>query len=130
AVGPTALTCLLIFGALSGKAAPGSAEWVALAGWLAVLSGLIQIGLGTLRQGWLMDLVSSPVLMAFTQAAALLIITSQLPGMLGVSGSLGEIGSWHWPSAVLGALSLLFILACRRLRPSVPAVFLLLVVTA
>lgn len=130
AVGPTALTCLLVFGALSGKAAPGSAEWVALAGWLAALSGLMQIGLGALRQGWLMDLVSSPVLMAFTQAAALLIITSQLPAMLGMGWNAGTIESWHWPSAVLGGLSLFFILACKRLRPSVPAVFLLLVVTA
>src|SRR5690606_12613392 len=40
AVGPTALTCLLIYGALSGMAEPGSAQWVALAGWLAVLSGV------------------------------------------------------------------------------------------
>src|SRR5690606_1098087 len=45
AVGPTALTCLLVYGALSGMAQPGSLEWVALAGWLAVLSGLIQMGL-------------------------------------------------------------------------------------
>src|SRR5690554_2868813 len=46
AVGPTALTCLLVFGALSGMAEPGSAQWVLLAGWLALLSGLIQMTLG------------------------------------------------------------------------------------
>src|SRR5690554_5772073 len=33
AAGPTALTCLLIFGSLSGLAEPGSSEWVMLAGW-------------------------------------------------------------------------------------------------
>lgn len=130
AVGPTALTCLLVYGALTGMAEPGSAQWVALAGWLAVLSGLIQLALGALRQGWLMDLVSSPVLMAFTQAAALLIITSQVPAMLGMTGGLGSLESWHLPSAVLGGVSLVFILACKRLRPSVPAVFFLLVVAA
>lgn len=130
AVGPTALTCLLIFGSLSGLAEPGSSEWVMLAGWLAILSGLFQIGLGALRQGWLMDLVSSPVLMAFTQAAALLIITSQVPGMLALEWSAGGIESWHVPSAILGLGSLLCILACKRLQPSVPAVFLLLVLTA
>lgn len=130
AVGPTALTCLLVFGALSGMAEPGSAQWVLLAGWLALLSGLFQMGLGALRQGWLMDLVSSPVLMAFTQAAALLIITSQLPALLALEwrGNLPQ--SWHAPSAVLGVVSLAFILACKRLRPSIPAVFFLLVVTA
>lgn len=133
AVGPTALTCLLIYGALSGMAEPGSPQWVALAGWLAVLSGVFQIGLGMLRQGWFMDLVSSPVLMAFTQAAALLIITSQLPTMLGmdtVSGWALSPAAIHWPSAGLGVLSVVLLLAFRRLRPSIPAVFLLLVLTA
>lgn len=130
AVGPTALTCLLVYGALSGMAQPGSLEWVALAGWLAVLSGLIQMGLGALRQGWLMDLVSSPVLMAFTQAAALLIITSQLPSLLSLEWGTGAVQSWHLPSALLGVVSLAFILACKRLRPSVPAVFVLLLFTA
>lgn len=130
AVGPTALTCLLVFGALTGMAEPGSGEWVLLAGWLALLSGLFQIGLGALRQGWLMDLVSSPVLMAFTQAAALLIITSQLPALLALEWADGSITSWHMPSAILGIVSLGFILVCKRLRPSLPAVFILLVLTA
>src|SRR5690606_1620143 len=83
-----------------------------------------------LRQGWLMDLVSSPVLMAFTQAAALLIITSQLAGLLALPWSDGVVHDWHPPSAILGLLSLAFILARKRLRPSLPAVFFLLVVTA
>lgn len=130
AVGPTALTCLLVFGALSGMAEPGSAQWVLLAGWLALLSGLFQMGLGALRQGWLMDLVSAPVLMAFTQAAALLIITSQLPALLGLEWGGAVVQFRHVPSAILGLVSLLFILACKRLRPAVPAVFLLLVITA
>ncbi|NLC36682.1 MAG: SulP family inorganic anion transporter [Alcaligenaceae bacterium] len=130
AVGPTALTCLLVFGALSGLAEPGSAQWVVLAGWLALLSGVFQISLGFLRQGWLMDLVSAPVLMAFTQAAALLIITSQLPALLTLGWGSGMAPVWHPPSAVLGLAAVGFILACKKLRPSIPAVFLLLLVTA
>lgn len=130
AVGPTALTCLLIYGALSGMAEPGSAQWVTLAGWLAVLSGLFQLALGALRQGWLMDLVSAPVLMAFTQAAALLIITAQLPALLALEPGMSLLSAWHGPSAVLGLASVAFILVCKRLRPSVPAVFLLLVLAA
>lgn len=130
AVGPTALTSLLVFGALSGMAEPGSAHWVLLAGWLALLSGVFQIALGALRQGWIMDLVSSPVLMAFTQAAALLIITSQLPALLALDWTNGAVQQWHLPAAVLGLVSLAFILACKRLKPSIPAVFFLLVITA
>lgn len=130
AVGPTALTCLLVYGALSGMAEPASGEWVLLACWLALLSGAFQIGLGLLRQGWLMDLVSSPVLMAFTQAAALLIITSQLPGLLAIERGAAGFESWNAAPAALGTVSLLVILACKKLRPSLPAIFILLVLTA
>ena len=130
AVGPTALTCLLIYGALSGMAEPASGEWVLMAAWLALLSGAFQIALGLLRQGWLMDLVSSPVLMAFTQAAALLIITSQLPDLLAIAGDLWSPQSWHAGAALLGCITLALILLGKRLRPSLPAVFILLVLTA
>src|SRR5690606_39992625 len=50
-----------LFRSLSGMAEPGTPQWVLLAGWLALMSGVFQIGLGLLRQGWLMDLVSAPV---------------------------------------------------------------------
>jgi sulfate permease, SulP family len=73
-VGPTALTCLMVSASLTGLAAPGSARWIELAMWLALLSGVLQIALGYLRSGWLLSLVNAPVLMAFTQGAAVLII--------------------------------------------------------
>src|SRR5690606_28400791 len=82
AVGPTALTSLLIFGSLSGMAEPGSAHWVLLAAWLALLSGGIPMPLGALRKGWLLGWASSSVLTAVTQAAGLRIITSPMPATL------------------------------------------------
>lgn len=88
-VGPTALTALLIGASLTGMAEPGSAEWVALAAWMAILSGLVQALLGAVRFGWLLNLVTSPVLNGFTQAAALLILASQLPALLGLRTT------WH-----------------------------------
>ena len=83
-VGPTALTCLLIYASLTPLATPGSPQWVELAVWLALMSGGLQVALGAARFGWLLNLVNSPVLMAFTQGAAVLIISSQLPALLGL----------------------------------------------
>ena len=57
AVGPTALTCLLVSASLTPLAMPGSAEWVQLAVWLALLSGALQVLLGAVRFGWLLNLV-------------------------------------------------------------------------
>jgi SulP family sulfate permease len=59
-VGPTALSALLIGASLTGMAEPGSAQWVVLAAWMAILSGLVQWSLGVVRAGWLLNLVTSP----------------------------------------------------------------------
>lgn len=141
-VGPTALTALMVGSALAGLAPPGSAEWVNLAVWLALLVGALQMALGFARFGWLLNVISAPVLMGFTQAAALLILTSQIPALLGFKGSSGDLltQSWsylsqlgqthlppmHGESALFGLVSLVFLLLAKRLVPRLPAVVLLM----
>src|SRR5512133_3576159 len=87
-VGPSALSSVLVGASLAGLAEPGSAHWVMLAVWLALLSGGVQLALGATGASWVLNLVSSPVLAGFSQAAALLIIASQIPALLGLQGSL------------------------------------------
>jgi sulfate permease, SulP family len=132
-VGPTALSCLLVSASLSGMAEPGSVLWVQLAIWLAVLSGLLQLALGAGGYGWLLNLISSPVMTGFTQAAALLIIGSQLPALLGLP--LGITGFFSGPLAgefdlqalLFGVLGLALLLAARRWAPRLPAIMLVVV---
>ena len=83
--GPVALTCLLTAGALSGAAVAGSVEYVGLAALLALIVGAARLLIGLLRWGGIAWLMSEPVLRGFTLAAALLIISSQLPAALGAS---------------------------------------------
>lgn len=124
-VGPTALSCLLVGSSLTGLAEPGSARWVELAVWLALLTGALQVALGFLRFGWLLNIISSPVLMGFTQAAALLIISSQLPALLGFKAGWSQ---WltqpgiHGASAAFGLASLALLVLVRRWRPAFPSV--------
>ncbi|QIM53355.1 SulP family inorganic anion transporter [Hydrogenophaga crocea] len=131
-VGPTALTCLLVGSSLAPLAAPGSAQWVQLAVWLALLTGLLQVVLGAARFGWLLNLVNSPVLMAFTQAAAVLIIASQLPALLGFAdgAALLALHGWQPVSLAFGAGALLALVAARRLRPGFPSVLALVLASA
>jgi SulP family sulfate permease len=124
-VGPTALTCLLVSSSLAGLAAPGSAQWVALAVWLALLSGGLQLILGIGRFGWLLNLVSSPVLTGFTQGAAILILASQLPRMIGLQGSLGSLldnPHINVTSTAFGLSSLAALLLGKRWWPRFPVV--------
>lgn len=126
-VGPTALTAILISASLAGMAEPGSADWVNLTVWLSLMTGLLQVGLGFARFGWLLNLVSSPVLMAFTQGAGVLIIASQLPALLGLTHgwpSLWQPQHMDLASLLFGLVSLLVLVLARRWRPTFPTVLL------
>jgi SulP family sulfate permease len=131
-VGPTALTCLLVSASLTGLAQPGSPEWVSLAVWLALMSGMVQVLLGFARFGWLLNLVNSPVLMAFTQGAAVLIISSQLPSLIGLShwGGMADPAAWHLPALGFGLAALGLLMLVRRWRPGFPSVLVLVVLSA
>ncbi|MEY4364464.1 MAG: hypothetical protein RLZZ24_1816 [Pseudomonadota bacterium] len=132
-VGPTALTAMLVSASLAGMAPPGSPQWVNLAVWLSLFTGVMQLALGYARFGWLLNLVSSPVLMAFTQAAAVCIISSQLPALLGMPhgwSSLGEPQTWDVPSLLLGVACLALLMAVRRWRPTFPTVLLVVLGSA
>ena len=129
-VGPAALTCVLIGASLTGMAEPGSPEWVALAVWLSLLSGAIQLLLGLGNYGWLINLVSAPVMMGFTQAASLLIMASQVPGLLGIQAWHWHVPSWpawltSW-SALFGLGSLLLLLVLRHFKPRWPGIMIVM----
>ncbi|AOS81135.1 MULTISPECIES: SulP family inorganic anion transporter [Hydrogenophaga] len=132
AVGPTALTCLLVSASLTPLATPGSAEWVQLAMWLALLSGALQVLLGAVRFGWLLNLVNSPVLMAFTQAAAVLILASQVPALTGFQSwhAIADGAGWHAPGLGFGLAALAALVAARRLRPGLPSVLAVVLASA
>jgi len=131
-VGPTALTSLLIGASLTGLAEPGSAQWVALAAWMALLTGVLQLLLGLVRFGWLLNLVTSPVLSGFTQAAALLILASQLPALAGLRVPLGELlaspALRHFDllGAGMGVGSIAALALAKRFWPGFPAVIVVM----
>lgn len=133
-VGPTALTSLLVGASLAPLAVPGSHEWVALAVWLTLLSGAMQLLLGVARFGWLLRLVNSPVLMGFTQGAAVLITLSQLPALLGFTGrSYEQLLQGPPPDFLaiafgLGGMAMLWF--GKRIAPRFPTTMALVAVSA
>ena len=99
AVGPVAVISLMTASAASAVASQGTAEYLEAAITLAALSGVMLFILGVLRLGFLANLLSHPVISGFITASGILIATSQLKHILGVSA-----GGDNWPE-MLGSLA-------------------------
>lgn len=110
-VGPVAVTALMTAALLAPMAAIGSAEYLQLAIWLALLSGVLLFVLGLLRMGFLANFLSHPVISGFISGASLLILLSQLPHMLGLSSLPATPGQlveqWQPASALVLGMGLL-----------------------
>jgi SulP family sulfate permease len=134
--GPVALTALLTAASLSAFAQPGSDIWVALAVALALGAGLIQAVAGFARLGRLVERLPASLMLGFVNAAALVILLSQLPTLLGVrvpSGAgvadavralLAGLPSANVVTAAFGIASLLALLGLRRVWPRFPGALL------
>lgn len=132
-VGPSALSSVLVGASLIGLAEPGSGQWVALAVWLALLAGTLQLVVGGTGSAWVLNLVSSPVLTGFSQAAAVLIIASQLPRLLGLQGPLSSLldgPRFDMEGMAYGLVSVALFELGKRRFPKVPMVLLVLAAAA
>ena len=141
ATGPVAIVSLLTAAALEPIAVAGSDAFVAYAVLLALMVGLFQLALGALRLGVLVNFLSHPVVIGFTNAAAIIIATSQLGKLFGVSvekaphhyetvwNTLLAASDTHWPTLALGVLAFAIILVLRRISPRIPTVLVAVVVT-
>lgn len=133
--GPVAVTSLLTYGALTSLGDPFTARFALLAGLLAILVGLIRLGIGLVGAGPIAYLMSQPVVVSFTSAAAILIASSQIPGLLGVEGeggnpflsavgALADPGQWRLADVLLGGGAIAVMLLGRRASPLFPAALL------
>jgi SulP family sulfate permease len=133
--GPTAMTSLLTLGALTAIAAPFTPDYVKLAALLALIVGVVRILVGALRGGTVAYLMSQPVVAGFTAAAGLLIVASQVPPMLGVSGNpsspirsaaeaLLDPAAWEVAALAMSVVAVVVIIGGRRVHPLFPGVLL------
>ena len=84
AVGPVAVASLMTAAAVGQFATQGTPEYLGAAVALAMVSGLLLIGMGLLRLGFLANFLSHPVISGFITASGIQIAAGQLGPMLGV----------------------------------------------
>ena len=139
-LGPDSSISPMIFAALMPLLAGGDMHRaIALAGMLAVIVALIEIGLGIGRLGFVADLLSSEVQVGYMNGLAVIIIVGQLPKLFGFStdaegfgpelkafvlGLDGTVGA----ALVVGLGVLAILLVLPRFTKVVPAVLVGIVV--
>ena len=142
ATGPVAMASLISATTIQVIAPQGGEAYIAYSLLLACMVGLLRFGLGVLRLGLLVNLLSSPVIVGFTNAAALIIGTSQLHKLLGVEAQRGDshllmvarvaevaLLDVHWPTLGMAVLAGGLLLGLRHLGRSLPHVLLTVVAT-
>ncbi len=142
ATGPVAVVSIMTAAALEPLATPGSAQFIAYAVLLAFMVGLFQFLLGLFRLGVVVNLLSHPVIVGFTNAAALIIAGSQLARFFGVHVDKAPQYAItilrvfraasvyiHWPTLLLGLVAIGIMVLVKKWSAKVPSVLIAVAVT-
>lgn len=141
ATGPVAVVSLLTASAIEPLAVSGGEGYFVYAVILAFMVGMVQLILGVVRLGMMVDFLSHPVVTGFTNAAAIIIATSQLSKIFGVDVDRAEYhyqvvwdtlkAGWENPHLftlliAIGSLTLMIVL--KKYLPKLPNVLIAVIV--
>ena len=142
ATGPVAVVSIMTAASLEPLAVSGSTPFIAYAVILAFMVGLFQFLLGLFRLGVVVNLLSHPVIVGFTNAAALVIASSQLSKFFGVHvdkaphyyATMARVVQAaavfiHWPTFFLGLSAVVIMLAVKKWSARAPCVLIAVVLT-
>ncbi len=141
ATGPVAVVSLLTASALVPLAKVGSPEFIGLAILLALMVGLVQLALGVFRLGVVVNFLSHPVIVGFTNAAAVIIGLSQLNKIFGVPmprsehfindiwAVLQQLGNTHAPTLIMGVAAFAIMWGLKTYLPRIPGVLVAVTLT-
>jgi MFS superfamily sulfate permease-like transporter len=142
ATGPVAVVSLMTAASLEPLATLGSEGYIAYAILLALMVGIVQFTLGALRLGLLVNFLSHPVINGFTNAAAIIIASSQLSKIFGVYVDKSEhhyetvfrvlsaaFHYMHRPTLFMCVLAFLIMYLLKRISSKMPSVLVAVVLT-
>ena len=129
-LGPDSSLAAVILGVVFPLSGGDPARAVALAGMMAVVSGIVCILTGVARLGFVTELLSKPIQYGYMNGIALTVLISQLPKFFGFSveddGPLRELwaigglvadGKSNWAAFAIGAGTLAVVLLLKKNTP-------------
>ena len=139
-LGPDSALAAVILAVVLPLSAGDPQRAVAVAGMMAIVSGIVCIAAGMMRLGFITELLSKPIRYGYMNGIALTVILSQIPKLFGFSASgdgpfrlmwaIGEkvwAGSTNATALAIGGSALALILVLKR-WPRIPG--MLIAVTA
>jgi high affinity sulfate transporter 1 len=125
-LGPDSALVAIILAVVLQQSGGDPLRAIALAGMMAIVSGLVSIAAGLARLGFITELLSKPIRYGYMNGIALTVLISQLPKLFGFSiesrGPLGNLwaiatavldGMTNWTTFTIGAGTLLVILLLK-----------------
>ena len=142
ATGPVAVVSLMSAASLEPLATAGSTEFIAYSIVLALTVGIFQFSLGVLRLGLVVNFLSHPVVNGFTNAAAIIIASSQFSKFFGVyvdkaphhyetmvRVAQAALDYTHVPTLLYGAAAVVMMVVLRKINPRLPNVLIAVALT-
>ncbi|MFH2059729.1 MAG: SulP family inorganic anion transporter [Pseudomonadota bacterium] len=142
ATGPVAVVSLMSAASLEPLATAGGPQFIAYSIILALTVGCFQLFLGVFKLGLVVNLLSHPVVNGFTNAAAIVIASSQFSKLFGVyvdkaphhyqtiiNVCKSAIHYTHLPTLSLGILAIAIMVILKRVNPRIPNVLVAVAVT-
>ncbi len=139
--GPVAIVSFLVFTSLMTFAQPESPQFLLLASALALMAGIFQLFLGAFKLGFIMNFVSHAVVSGFSNAAAIIIASTQVPHLLGIEiekhefvfknfAEIAKNAVYTNPyTAAIGFASLVLIILLKRIHNAFPSALAVVVLS-
>lgn len=131
-IGPVAIDMLIVAAGVSLLAEPNTDRYITLTILLTMMAGGMQLLMGSMRLGSVLNIFSRPVIAGFTLAAPLIIAFSQVNNLFGVELSqtqyifvLIEELTWefdqiHWQTFTWGMVAIVIMAVMRYVKPIFP----------
>ena len=141
-VGPVAMDSLLVASGLAALKLSGIDEYISMAIFLAFFMGMIQLVLGFLKMGFLVNFLSKPVISGFTSAAAIIIGLSQLKHLLGAPFKasnkihliliefIEKSSQIHLTTLLIGLIAILALVLLKKINPSIPGALIVVIISS
>jgi high affinity sulfate transporter 1 len=135
-LGPDSSLAPVILTVLLPLSAGNPQRAVALAGMMAIVSGIVCVAAGLARLGFITELLSKPIRYGYMNGIALMVLLSQIPKLFGFSvtakgpmrqawGIIDKVhaGNTNFVTLTIGVSTLLLILLLKR-RPRIPGILI------